>query len=388
MAIPLTYIVRNLWARRLTTALIAGGMALVVFVFAAALMLEEGLQRTLVETGSPANVMVIRQSAETEVQSSIDRRQAATIAVQPEIARDSTGHPLVSAESIVLVTLPKRATGKPANVVVRGISAQGLSLRPQVQLTHGRFFHPGAAEVVVGEAIARGFYHAGLNESLRFGQQDWRVVGILDAGGTAFDSEIWGDVDQFMQAFRRTDYSALLLKLADPSAFTALQERLSADPRFTVEVKREMRFYAEQSELLSNFIHILGVTLAVIFSLGATIGAMITMYAAVANRTREIGTLRALGFTRRNILIAFLAESVALSLVGGILGIALASLMQWVNVSTMNWQSFSELTFRFMLTPTIVVIALIFAIAMGLAGGVLPAARAARLAIVDALRAA
>jgi len=218
--------------------------------------------------------------------------------------------------------------------------------------------------------------------------QDWTVVGVFDSNKSGFDSEIWGDADQLMQAFRRQAYSSVILKLNDSARFDALKARLEGDPRLTVEAKRESVFYAEQSEVLANFIGYLGVTLSVIFSIGATIGAMITMYASVANRTSEIGTLRALGFRSRSILAVFLAESLLLSLVGGVAGLFFASFMQLLTISTMNWQSFSELAFSFTLNPAIAIQALGFALLMGLFGGFLPAVRAARLNIVDALRAA
>ena len=388
MKIPLSYIVRNLWTRKLTTTLTAGGMALVVFVFATVLMLEEGLRNTLVQTGTWDNAVVIRRSSGTEVQSVIDRNQAAVIASAPEVAYGADGEPMASKEVVVLINLEKRGSAKPSNVVIRGVGAKGLALRPQVKLTEGRMFRPGSSEIVAGRAIAQRFSGAGLNETLRFGGREWTVVGLFDAGGSGFDSEIWGDAEQMMQAFRRNAYSVTVVKLVAADRFPAFRARLDADPRLTVEAKRETVFYAEQSEVLANFIRILGLTLSVIFSFGAIIGAMITMYAAVSNRTAEIGTLRALGFQRRSILAAFLLESLFLSLLGGVIGLCLASLMQLVTVSTMNWQSFAEIAFRFSLTPRIVMQSLAFAAFMGLLGGVLPAARAARLKIVDALRAA
>lgn len=388
MAVPLSYSIRNLRTRRLTTALTAGGMALVVFVFATVLMLEAGLRATLVQTGTYDNVVVTRRAAGTEVQSSVERVQAMIVEAQPEVALAPDGAPFASRETVVLITLPKRSSGDPSNVVIRGVGRHGLRLRPQVRLMEGRLFQPGASEIIAGRAIAERFVGAGIGERLRFGMRDWTVVGVFDAGGTGFDSEVWGDADQLMQAFRRSAYSSVVLKLADPGGFDAYKRRVEADPRLTVEAKREAQFYADQSQVLADFIRILGMTLSVIFSIGAVIGAMVTMYSAVANRTREIGTLRALGFRRGSILAAFLAESVALALAGGAAGLAAASLMQLVTVSTTNWQSFSELAFRFTLTPGIVAQSLLFSALMGLAGGFLPALRAARLNIVDALRAA
>ncbi len=387
MRIPLSYSLRNLWARRLTTALTTGGLALVVFVFATVLMLEQGLRSTLVATGAFDNVLIIRRSATTEVQSGVDRAQAGVVESQPEVALGSDGKPLLSKEVLVLISLPKRGNGSPSNVVIRGVGERGLLLRPQIHIIAGRDFRAGRSEIVVGRSIRERFEGTGIGQKLRFGLRDWTIVGVFDAGGSGFDSEIWGDADQMIQAFRRTMYSSIVLRLNDPSAFEALKQRLESDPRLTVEAKREKIFYEEQSEVLARFIRYLGIALSVIFSVGAVIGAMITMYASVAARTAEIGTLRALGFQRASILSAFLTEALLLGAVGGAIGTALASTMQFFTVSTVNWQSFSELAFSFDLTPGIVAAAMTFALAMGLVGGVLPAAQAARMKIVDALRA-
>jgi putative ABC transport system permease protein len=388
MPVPLSYSFRNLWTRKLTTVLTAGGMALVVFVFAAVQMLDAGLRTTLVATGQYDNAVATRRSAGVEVQSIVDRVQAAVVETQPEVALGPGGARLASKEIVVLITLPKRDTGVATNVTTRGVGAAGMTLRPQVRIVSGRMFRRGTSEIIVGRSIADRFNGVGLGQRLRFGGREWTVVGVFDAGGSGFDSEVWGDAEQLMQAFRRSVYSSVVLRLVDPDAFDVLKQRVESDPRLTLEVKRERTFYAEQSEVMSNFIRILGLTLSVIFSLGATIGAMITMYAAVASRTMEIGALRALGFRRSGILGAFLTEAVLLALVGWVVGLAGASLMQLVHISTMNWQSFAELAFRFELTPAIVLKSLAFAITMGVLGGFLPAFRAARLKIVDALRAA
>lgn len=388
MSVPLSYIWRNLAARKLTTLLTAGGMALVVFVFATVLMLEEGLRKTLVETGSPDNVVITRRSAGTEVQSVVDRDQAAIVENQPEVAYGVDGLRQASKETIVLISLAKRKSDKASNVLIRGVGQKGIALRPQVKIVEGRMFRPGSTEIIAGKSVAERYKGAGVGETLRFGQREWTVVGIMDAGKTGFDSEIWGDVDQLMQAFRRPVYSSVILKLNDPAVFSQLKTRIENDPRLTLEAKQESVFYAEQSQLLANFIRYLGMILSIIFSAGAIIGAMITMYASVANRASEIGTLRALGFRRKNILSAFLIEAVMLGAAGGISGLALASFMQFFTISTMNWQSFSELAFSFTLNATIILKSFAFALLMGVAGGFLPAARAARLNIVDALRAA
>ncbi|MYN07657.1 ABC transporter permease [Pseudoduganella aquatica] len=388
MRIPLSYIARNLWARRLTTALTASGLALVVFVFATVLMLDEGLRTTLVTTGEYDNVILIRRSAESEVQSGVDRVQANIASSHPAIALGADGQRMVSKETVVLISLRKRGSDKPSNVVIRGIDQRGLVLRPQVKLSAGRMFRPGASEIVAGASIAKRFAGAGIGEKLRFGQREWTVVGLFDAGNSGFDSEIWGDADQLMQAFRRNGYSSMVLRLADSTLFERFKQDMESDQRLTLEAKREQTFYSDQSRALSTFISILGLTLSIIFSIGAMIGAAITMYASVANRTGEIGTLRALGYQRRNILAAFLAESMLLAVAGGAVGLGFASFMQFLSFSTTNFQSFSELAFGFRLNAAIVAKTLLFSLVMGFIGGFLPAVRAARMKIVDALRAA
>lgn len=386
MQIPFAYSWRNLMTRRLTTFLTASGMALVVFVFASIMMLSTGLEKTLVETGSDQNVIVTRKGANSEMQSGVDRDQAALLETQPEIATGSNGQPLVTRELVVPIGLIKRGTNKPSNVIIRGVSPQSLQLRGQINLVAGRMPRQGSTEIIVGNSIARRFSGVGLGEQLHFALRDWQVVGIFDAGATGFSSEVWGDVDQIMQAFRRPVYSSITFRLRNTSSFSALKERLEHEPRLTVEARRETKYYRDQSEFMAKFIRILGITLTVIFSIGAMIGALITMYAAVANRVAEIGTLRALGFQRTSILIAFLAEAILLGMLGGVSGVVFASFMQLITISTMNWQTFSELAFSFALTTEIIVKSLLFSVCMGLLGGIIPAFRASRLKIVDALR--
>ncbi len=387
MALPLSYSVRNLWTRRLTTALTASGMALVVLVFAAILMLAQGLQKTLVATGSYDNVVVTRKGAGAEVQSIVDRDQAAIVETEPEIAVGAGGMRLCAKELLVLISLPKRGTGKRSNVTVRGIGPASMALRPQVRLLEGRLPRSGSLEVVAGKSIAKNFTGGGLGEKLRFGMYEWTIVGLFDAGNTAFNSEIWGDAEQLMQAFRRPVYSSIIFKLRDPSRLPEVKERIEANPRLTVDVEQETVYYLKQSEATARFLRILGKALTIIFSLGATIGAMITMYAAVANRTTEIGTLRALGFQRTSILAAFLFEALFLGLTGGLVGLFFASFMQLITISMLNFQTYSELSFSFAFTPGIIIDGLLFSVIMGFVGGLLPAVRAARMNIVDSLRA-
>jgi len=386
MKLLLAYSLRNLLARRMTTVLTAGGMALVVFAFAAILMLAEGLRRTLVDSGSYDNVVVIRKSANSEIQSPVSRLEAAIVETQPEIASGPGGRPLAAREVVVLINLRKRGSQSTSNVTIRGVSEFSLALRPQIRMIAGRMPRPGLLEIMVGEGIARRFQNAGYNETLSFANREWAVVGVFDAGNTGFNSEIWGDAEQFMQAFRRQAYSSVIFRLRQPDAFAAVKTRIEGDPRLSLEAKREITYYQDQSEATATFLRILGTALTIIFSIGAVVGAMITMYAAVANRTAEIGTLRAVGFQRSAILTAFLAEALLMGLIGGAAGLALAAFLQFFTVSTTNFQTFAELAFQFRLSGEIVAEGLGFAVVMGLAGGLLPAFRAARMNIVEALR--
>jgi ABC-type antimicrobial peptide transport system permease subunit len=272
-------------------------------------------------------------------------------------------------------------------VVIRGIDQNSVLLRPQVKLVEGRMPRAGSTEIIAGMSIARRFRGGGVGEKLRFSMRDWTVVGIFDAGNTGFSSEIWGDADQLMQAFRRPVFSSVLFRLRDSEGFERFKTRIESDPRFTLEARRETKYYSDQSEMMAKFLRILGMSLTIIFSLGAIIGAMITMYASVATRTGEIGTMRSLGFHRRSILAAFMIESLLLGFTGGCIGLFFGAFLQFFTVSTVNFQTFSELAFRFTLTPWIICQSLAFALIMGFIGGVLPAFRAARMNIVEALRA-
>ncbi len=386
MRLFLTYNLRNLLTRRFTTALTATGMAFVVFVFSSVQMMSEGLKKTLVDTGSFNNVIVLRKGSQAEVQSAIERQKALIIETFPEIGISPQGMPLCAKELVVLINLYKKDGDKPSHVVIRGIDKASLLLRDRVRLITGRMPLPGSSEIVVGSAIKKRFKGLSIGERLRFGLREWTVVGIMDAGNTGFSSEIWADIDTLMQTFRRPFYSCIVFRLRNPQDFTSVKERIEDDPRLGLMAKREVEFYREQSEVMARFLRILGNSLAIVFSIGAIIGAMITMYAQVANRIQDIGTLRALGFQKRDILMGFLIESIILSLVGGIAGIFFASLLQFLEVSTLNWQTFSELAFRFNLTLGISLKAIAFSLFMGILGGILPSLRASRINIVEALR--
>ncbi len=383
----LTYSFKNTFARKLTAGLTLLGIALVVFVFCAVLMLAYGLQKTLVETGQPDNAIIVRRSATTEVVSIVGRDQFDVARTDAAIAKSADGKSLVTGEILVLINLVKRGSDKPTNVPVRGVNGESMTLRPQVKLIEGRMWRPGTSEIIAGKQLPKSFYGAELGSKIKFGQREWEIVGIFDGGGSGFESEVWGDIDQMMAAFERPVYSSITLKLRDPSDFPALKERLESDRRLTVDVYEEKDYYRRQSSSFTTFITVLGLFVSLVFSMGAIVGAMITMYAAVANRTVEIGTLRALGFGRGAILTAFLIEAMTLAVGGGLAGIASASLLQFLEISTTNFDTFAEIAFSFAISPGIAMQALIFSIIMGIVGGFLPAVRASRMNIVTSLKA-
>jgi putative ABC transport system permease protein len=386
MKVPISYSYRNLLTRKLTTILTVSGMGLVVFVFSAVLMLAEGLEKTLVQSGSFDNVVVIRKAAESEVQSGIDKLQADIVEMLPQISVDSDGERFFAKELVVLITLPKKFTDKTSSVTIRGIGTKSMLVRSSVRLVKGRMLRTGTSEIIVGVSVAKRFKDLEIGKTLRFGMRDWNIVGLFDAGNTSFSSEIWADVNQLMQTFRRNVYSSLIFKLRDPYEFEMVKGIIENDPRLTLEAMRETKYYEKQSAVMAKFLRILGISLTSVFSLGAIIGAMITMYSAVANRISEIGTMRALGFTRMNILIAFLIESLFLGLCGGIVGLFFASFLQLYTVSTLNFQTFSELAFTFSLNLKTILLGMGFSLVMGFLGGLFPAYRASRMNIVDALR--
>jgi putative ABC transport system permease protein len=388
MIVPIRYILRSFVSRRLTVGMTVLGIALVVFVFSAVLMMAHGLRQTLRATGSDQNVMVLRKAANSETLSVLDRETATIITGLPQVGRSATGAPLSTREAVIIINMEKLSGGM-SNVTVRGVEPAALEVRPQVRLADGRMFRWGAREIVVGRSIAERFEGAQVGERIKFGGDFWTVVGIFDSDGSGFDSELWGDSTQVVDAFKRSSYSTLTLRLRDPDAFSEFAATFQRDNRLLhFEPKTERQFFEEQSEMMATFIRILGLLITAIFSIGSVIGATITMYGAVANRTSEIGTLRALGFLRRTILLAFLAESLLISVWGGMLGLLLASFLQFFTISTLNFTSFSELAFSFSLSPSIAAAALGFALVMGLIGGFLPAVRAARLDIIHALRSA
>jgi putative ABC transport system permease protein len=391
--VPLVYNVRSLRVRRVTTAVTVAGLSLVVVVFAVVLMLAGGIRATLRSTGDPLNAKVIRKGSQTEIQSGLLPEHLRLVAAMPEVATGGDGRPLASAEVVVLIYAHREGvgdedpTGAGANVTVRGLGPAGMALHPPARLD-GRLFRAGTSELVIGKDLVGKFAGARLGGTMRFARRDWRVVGVMDQGGSAFDSEVWGDAEQVLDAFqRRPSFSSITIRLRDRAVIPTLQARFEGDPQLnTLEIASERRYWEAQSEQLSRFVTFLGTFVAVIFAVGAVLGAMITMYAQVSTRVREIGTLRAMGFRRRAVLVSFVVESVLLGMAAGAIGLGVASFAQLAELTTTNFQTFSEITFRFALTPRVVVETLLFAATMGFAGGLLPAMRAARMPITRATR--
>ena len=384
MGIPLKYNLRNLVVRRVSSLMTVFTIALVVGVFLAIMALANGLNKALISTGSADNVLVMRESAQSEVQSIVTRDSYQVIQTLAGIARDPEGKPLTSGEITVLVNIPRK-NGKPSNVTVRGVSAAGFSMRPHLTIIDGRVFRSGVGEAIVSRSISERFASVGIGDNINLGRKSWKVVGIFDAGGTAFDSEIWSDVSDVGDAFDRRDYSSVLLRLSAGITPDQFAGRIEAEQRLKLEAKPEIKYYEEQTSSAGP-IKALGTLVAVILGIGACFGGMNTMYAAVAARTKEIGTLRALGFSRLSILTSFVIESLILSFFGGLIGILISLPVQGITTGTTNFRTFSEVAFSFQLSAALFVTAIIFAAVMGFVGGLLPARMAARLPITRALR--
>ena len=383
--IPFVYNVRNLGQRRVSTALTALGIALVAWVFVFTLALAGGFEAALRATGSPKNAIVVRSGSTAELTSIVTRESAAAIESQPEIARAKDGQPLATSELLVIWNLARKS-GTTTNVVVRGIGPKSMALRPSVRLVAGRMFRPGLDEIVVGKMVSERFRNCSVGDQLKLSGRQWNVVGVFDAGGTTYDSEIWGDVELFMPVFDRPVYQSVIVRLDDPSHLPALKKRLEADPRMSVAVHREDQFYAAQSGRLASLLRILGTFVTVIMAMGAVFGALNTMYASVGARTKEIGTLRAIGFGRGAVLTSVLIESTLLALLGGVIGCLFALPVRAFTTSTMSFATFSELAFRFDVAPWMLLAGLAFSAAMGLLGGFFPARKASSMEVVEALR--
>ncbi len=388
MAIPFVYNFRSVmlrWKTALTAVLSIAG---VVAVFVAMLAMASGFKQTLVASGSPDNAIILRGGANSEMESAIALDQIRIIEDVDGVKRDAAGKSLISPEVVVIAAFPLISSGTDANVQVRGVSESVLNIRDAVRLSEGRFFISGLPELVVGQNALKNYQGFQLGNTIRFGGQDWTVVGIMDAGGTAFDSEIWCDAIVLNQTFKRPDhiFQSVTVKLSNPDRFSDFKDALTSDPRLTVSVEREIRYYEKQSEMVFKLINVLGFLVAFVMGIGAIFGAINTMYSTVSARSREIATLRAVGFPEKSIVISFIMESLFISLIGGILGILVILPINGSIASTVNWQTFSHLSFAFLITPRIAMEGLLFALIMGLIGGIYPSFRAARIPVAVALR--
>ena len=387
MKIPILYNVRSMLQRPYSTALTALGIALVVAVFIGMLALANGFRVALVRTGSNANVIVLRKGADSELSSGVGRDVASMIAASPHVATGPDGRPLVSPEVYVLVPMGKVFdTTKMANVVVRGVSDQAWIVRSNVRVVDGQRPASGRAEICLGERLVARFPHTGIGQTMHFAGRDWTVTCHFTAAGSAFESEVWGENEQFMPVVRGDVFQSITFRLKDPAAFEDARRSLQDDKRMTVDAHRESEFYAQQSQLLGRILAILAWTITSIMAVGAVFGAVNTMYAAIAARQPEIAVLMTIGFKPGSVLTSFLAESGLIAAIGGIIGCLLALPINGLVTSTTNWASFSEIAFSFRVTPLLLLNGFLFAVVMGLIGGFFPAWRAARLRVVQALR--
>ena len=384
MRIPLKYNFRSMVRRRTGSAMAVLSVAATVAVFISIMALTRGLESALAGTGHPLNLVVIRLGSQVETNSSVPRTQIAALKYLEGIARDARGEPFVSPELQVLVFLPRSGGGN-AHVLLRGLSPAGLQLRPQATLTEGRLFRFGVREVIASRALA-GRFGLELDRPLRLdGGAPWVVVGFFDGHGSAYDSELWGDVNAVSDEFKRPHYTSVLVRAEDAAAANAVSQRIAADRRLQLQARGEIEYFREQTRA-SMPIKILGTFIAFIMSIGACFAAMNAMYASVAYRVKEIGTLRVLGFRRRQVLVSFLVESVFLAVIGGALGSVLALPLHGISTGTMNFNTFSELAFHFRITPALLAGGIAFAALMGAVGGFLPALLAARRDIIQSLR--
>ena len=387
MAIPVIYNVRSVF-QRWTSAIVAVlGVAGTVGVFVAMLALAQGFQAALVASGSPGNAIVLRAGSDSEMVSAITLEELRTIEDAAGVARDGSG-PLASGEVVVIAAFPLARTGTDANVQVRGVSPRVLDVRTNVRIKAGRFFEPGLAELVIGSNAIKSYEGFVLGGTVRFGGGAWKVVGVLEAGGSAFDSEMWCDANVLSEVYKRPTniFQSVTVRLESPAALSRFKDALTADPRLSVRVDRETDYYRAQSRTLTDLIRVLGFLVALVMAVGAVFAALNTMYAAVAERSREIATMRALGFGGGTVVLSFVVESLFISLIGGLLGCLAVLPMNGFTTGTINWQTFSHLAFAFRVTPGLLLQGLAFALLMGLVGGVPPAVRAVRRPVAVALR--
>jgi len=385
MAIPLKYNIRNLFVRKVSTTMTVFSIGLVVAVFLALMALAAGLEKTFTSSGDPRNLLVLRKSSQSEGSSVVTKVEYQVLRYLPGIDMGANGQPLVSPEEIVLLNILRRNQGGESNVIVRGVGPEGFELRPYLQIVEGRLFRPGFREMIVSQSVARRFENTGVGSKLKFGKGMWTIVGHFDAEGTAFDSEMWADVNGLISEFDRLGYSSVLMRCRDIKVQKDLISQIAADRRLQLEALSEREYYDKQT-IAGIGIKTLATLMTIFMGIGACFAAMNTMYAAVSGRTREIGTLRALGFSRASILISFLIEAVLLALIGGGVGCLLAMPVQGWSTGSANFMTFSEVTYNFLITFPLIVTALFLSGVLGVLGGFFPARSAARQPILEALR--
>jgi putative ABC transport system permease protein len=358
-----------------------------VGVFVAMLSLANGFKATLVASGSPGNALILRAGSPTEMMGGVTLDSVRVVQDAPGVARDSSG-PLVTQEVVGVMPFPLITTGTDANVQVRGVSSNVLRIRTFAKIAEGRMFQPGLSEIVVGRNASRTYSGLTLGNSVQFGGGHWQVVGIFDAGGSAFDSEIWCDAKLLNEILKRPDniFQSVTVHLASPQTFQQFKDAIVSDPRMNVDVTREIDYYAKQSTTMTRLITVLGGLVAAIMAIGAVFGALNTMYSAIAERGREIATMRALGFSSSNVILSFLFEALSISFVGGILGCLAVLPLNGLETNTMNFQTFANVAFAFKITFDLLLVGIVFALVMGVLGGILPAIRAATRPVAVALR--
>src|SRR5208282_3483410 len=376
MAVPIVYNLRSMKVRWLTAVAAVLGIAGTVGVFVAMLALAHGFRATLVNSGSPENVLIRRAGSSAELDGSVALDQVQAIEDEPGVAH-ADGKPLASPEAVLIAGFNLKSTGTNANVQIRGVSPIVLKVRPSVKIVAGRFFEPGLAELVIGRNVPSTYEGLELGDTIPFGGETWKVVGVFDAGGSSFDSEVWADGRVLNQVYKRPEnlYQSVTVRLTSASAFNQFKDAVTADPKLTVQVDHEVEYYARQSQVLTTLISVLGGLVVLIMGVGAVIGALNTMYAMVSERSREIATMRAIGFTQLSIVLSFVFEALMIAFVGGVIGCLAVLKLNGYTTGTMNMQTFSHVAFAFQITPLLLAVGILFALLMGVVGGVPPAIR-------------
>jgi len=386
-SVPISYNLRSIRARWTSAIVAVLGIAGTVGVFVAMLSLANGFKATLVASGSPGNALIMRAGSPTEMMGGVSLDSVRVVQDAPGVARDASG-PLVTQEVVGVMPFPLISTGTDANVQVRGVSSNVLRIRAFAKITDGRMFQPGLSEIVVGRNASKTYAGLTLGNTIQFGGGHWQVVGIFDTGGSAFDSEIWCDAKILNEILKRPDniFQSITVHLASPQAFQQFKDSVTSDPRMNVDVTREIDYYAKQSTTMTRLITVLGGLVAAIMAIGAVFGALNTMYSAIAERGREIATMRAVGYSSWNVILSFLFESLLISFIGGILGCIAVLPLNGLTTNTMNFPTFANVAFAFKITFGLLLLGVVFALVMGVLGGLLPAIRAATRPVAVALR--